>query len=624
MLDAVDDSLLVSCHNLQIPASPLLPPIDASPDLNDDELEYFDSISDLDESAKLREVVTLLRRLKMTSTGFLTNLLQSSEPDLIRYSNQFYAERSKRLFELLDLVWSHKKGQIRLTKWMMQGPARKVVCDDIAAGMESAKKGMIMGSGEVSLDYLETWSMNDIVDEFKAPESWNQVLDVATKGPTADKNKKKSTMLVRPKPITAAVLHIRSHNAQRLQLGLGLFTWATIASQHLLEVLNRCNLTPSYTTTLKVMKDIGVDSVLSAREMVSTKPHVYTYDNYNVSHSTHVKQHPGGPTKVQSSTFPVVYELYNGRFEDMVLQPILSNLSQSTPLTLTDISPTNDQISSYHFQARIHVIRALTTHQEGFESLKDDPLLQHKPRRPLPADHHTKYYPLRISQIEEASTKGNLMRARRGDINPYEQRQTFQLGMGPCHLILNLIWGINKKYAGSIRQIGSLKYYFSLLDKVRLGNEKPDYHALLATMQQILDGLLLHMWHLECGHSSLNKFTKSKPTADELHRSACRILKVYATPIDEPMISRRRRKRQLPNKGHHDVLNQNIRLLTRELLYVVEIIRAVSDGDFGGVEDTYPDQWGRGRSFNHSNEVLHWIHNVKKVWTPRFRFVLWS
>ncbi|KAJ7574170.1 hypothetical protein C8J56DRAFT_803389 [Mycena floridula] len=613
MLDAVDDSLLVSCHNLQIPASPLLPPIDASLGLNDDELEDFDSISDLDESARLREVVTLLRRLKMTPTGFLTNLLQSSEPDLIRYSNQFYAERSKRLFEFLDLVWSHKKGQIRLTKWMMQGPARKVVYDDIAAGMESAKKGMIMGSGEVSLDYLETWSVNDIVDEVKAPESWNQVLDVATKGPTADKNKKKSTMLV--------ILHIRSHNAQRLQLGLGLFAWATGASRHLLEVLNRCNLTPSYTTTLK--KDIGVDSILSARKMVSTKPHVYTYDNYNASHSTHVEQRPGGPTKVQSGTFPVVYELYNGRFEDMVLQPILSNLSQSTPLTLTDISPTNDQISSYHFQARIHVIRALTTHQEGFESLKDDQLLQHKPRRPLPADHHTKYYPLRISQIEEASTKGNLMRARRGDINPYERRQTFQLGMGPFHLILNLIWGINKKYAGSIRQIGSLKYYFSLLDKVRLGNEKPDYHALLATMQQILDGLLLHAWHLECGHSSLDKFAKSKPTADELHRTACRILK--SSDESDPEID----STDMPSvpTSEDDVLNQNIRLLTRELLYVVEIVRAVSDGDFGRVEDTYPDLAclfrGTG-SFNYSNEVLHWIHNVKKVWTPRFRFVLWS
>ncbi|KAJ7576551.1 hypothetical protein C8J56DRAFT_799843, partial [Mycena floridula] len=53
----------------------------------------------------------------------------------------------------------------------------------------------------------------------------------------------------------------------------------------------------------------------------------------------------------------------------------------------------------------------------------------------------------------------------------------------------------------------------------------------------------------------------------------------------------------------------------------------VSDGDFGRVEDTYPDLAcllrGTG-SFNYSNEVLHWIHNVKKVWTPRFRFVLWS
>lgn len=33
----------------------------------------------------------------------------------------------------------------------------------------------------------------------------------------------------------------------------------------------------------------------------------------------------------------------------------------------------------------------------------------HTPHRPLPAGHKTKFYPLKVTTIEEASIKGNLL-----------------------------------------------------------------------------------------------------------------------------------------------------------------------------------------------------------------------
>lgn len=70
-----------------------------------------------------------------------------------------------------------------------------------------------------------------------------------------------------------------------------------------------------------------------------------------------------------------------------------------------------------------------------------------------------------------------------------------------------------------------------------------------------------------------------------------------------------------------DIAHQNIRLLTRDLLYVVELTLAISDGDFGRVEDLLPTlaKIFRGAgSNNYCTEILHFLANIKHVWTPGF------
>lgn len=183
-------------------------------------------------------------------------------------------------------------------------------------------------------------------------------------------------------------------------------------------------------------------------------------------------------------------------------------------------------------------------------------------------------------------------RIRWGDINAWERCDVFAffLGLGLFHLVMNLISMINIKYAGSSRQIGSLAYWFIELEKVRLLSKKPDFHALLATLQQVLDGVLLYAWKLECGHSSFGQFHASNPFPQDLLDIAGRILDKYAMPALESVEtdSNNGSESDDSSEPEPDILNQNICLLARDLIFVVELVRAISDGDFGRIEDIYP------------------------------------
>jgi hypothetical protein len=57
---------------------------------------------------------------------------------------------------------------------------------------------------------------------------------------------------------------------------------------------------------------------------------------------------------------------------------------------------------------------------------------------------------------------------------------------------------------------------------------------------------------------------------------------------------------------------------------VTELVNAVSDGDFGQIEDILPDLacifQGAG-SNNYSTKILHFLLNIKKVWTWEFAWV---
>lgn len=67
-----------------------------------------------------------------------------------------------------------------------------------------------------------------------------------------------------------------------------------------------------------------------------------------------------------------------------------------------------------------------------------------------------------------------------------------------------------------------------------------------------------------------------------------------------------------------DTVRENTRRLIHDLMYVCQVTRAISEADFGRVEDTLTTlgMMFRGAgSKNYSTEIMHFTHNMKKVWT---------
>ena len=149
---------------------------------------------------------------------------------------------------------------------------------------------------------------------------------------------------------------------------------------------------------------------------------------------------------------------------------------------------------------------------------------------------------------------------------------------------------------------------------------------------QILNGLLLNAWRTEYG--LLEDYAKSKPGPDKILQNAHVILNKYATPECKQMFTKPPKEQRDTNvtsnpvptsspnpSSKPDTVHANTILLIRDLLYVTELINAISAGDFGRVEDVLPDLactfHGAG-SNNYSMEILHLLFNIKEVWTPEF------
>ncbi|KAG2349494.1 hypothetical protein BDR05DRAFT_853803, partial [Suillus weaverae] len=70
-----------------------------------------------------------------------------------------------------------------------------------------------------------------------------------------------------------------------------------------------------------------------------------------------------------------------------------------------------------------------------------------------------------------------------------------------------------------------------------------------------------------------------------------------------------------------DTAHHNLQLLTCDLLYILELTSAISHGDWGRIEDILRNLamiFHRARSNNYCSEILHFLFNLKKVWTPEF------
>jgi hypothetical protein len=424
---------------------------------------------------------------------------------------------------------------------------------------------------------------------------------------------------------------------------------STGASRNLMNVLQRCGLTTSFSSIATTVSALAGFSVQQAAK-ISQGPHAFAYDNMNMKSSIFVEQRPDAMSKgkVQSGTFPVIYELPHARLDDMRLAPMMENLKKSKPLKMRDLRPSLEASASYFSQTTVNFSKILLKYVPELSDLSSDPLFQNKPRRQLPPGEKTRCYPICASTIEEASITGNLhvhdevyirqlkrdpkelndyaipclndqlsnsrirsaQALRAKDFSAWERREIFMLAFGTFHLLMNLIWALLNVHRGTISEHGSLAYYFNILEKAHLASEKPDFHTL----------------------------TSTNPEPKDIISIAQRIIKEYATPTsdipksDAPKNARKSKKSKTSTNSDSedetehttdpvDSVYENTVLLTRDLLYVIELTDSIATGDFGSIEDILPDIAcifrGAG-SNNYSTEILHLIFNIKEVWTPEF------
>ncbi|EPQ53880.1 hypothetical protein GLOTRDRAFT_43985, partial [Gloeophyllum trabeum ATCC 11539] len=70
-----------------------------------------------------------------------------------------------------------------------------------------------------------------------------------------------------------------------------------------------------------------------------------------------------------------------------------------------------------------------------------------------------------------------------------------------------------------------------------------------------------------------------------------------------------------------DIIRENTRLLFRDLLLVLELDTSTSAGDWGRIEDvlgTFACAFRGAGSNKYANEILHFLHGLKVIWTPQF------
>ncbi len=73
---------------------------------------------------------------------------------------------------------------------------------------------------------------------------------------------------------------------------------------------------------MKIVQQLGDQSVELAQESSHKKPGMLNYNNLNMETSIHVEQCEDGPAKVTSGTFTMWIELVNAKFEDLHIEPV--------------------------------------------------------------------------------------------------------------------------------------------------------------------------------------------------------------------------------------------------------------------------------------------------------------
>ncbi|KAG0692099.1 hypothetical protein DFH29DRAFT_818237 [Suillus ampliporus] len=221
-----------------------------------------------------------------------------------------------------------------------------------------------------------------------------------------------------------------------------------------------------------------------------------------------------------------------------------------------------------------------------------------------------------IPCINDQSTNSRVCGAQllcSDNIRSINHMENFQLAPSFFHVQLNLIWAILHVHCGSIEDTGGMQYYISLLGRVRLGAEHPDYRTLVSFTMQVLVGNTLLYWET-VSKTCLTALAEAKPTFREMKSLTTNIYHTYVSSSAPHQISG-------VDSESEDSILCNIILLNHDLLIFYKLDLTISSGDFGRVEiflSTLIMIFAGAGCKNYTMELLHFIQNLKKNWTSEF------
>ncbi|RDB22299.1 hypothetical protein Hypma_010669 [Hypsizygus marmoreus] len=600
---------------------------------------------------KLLAIIDILKELRMSPMDLVLEAL-GGNPAFKANRDGFY--KGQGFEKLMNVMEAEPTGKKKIQTWMRPRAINTVV-DEVNREMEALNEDALMYVKQITPEYLTGFHLQtNITDILTEKSPWLQrILLAAAQTPRAARENVKKDPIPGCSMIHAQLSNMRSQNNNFFAIPTGFFFYSCGMSRKAIDMLSRIGLCPSYQTIHKSHLILADGQVRNA-QLVARGPHMSSWDNIHVSYSTHVEQRPLGPPKVLTGTASLIYCLRAATMEALQLKPILARRATCDMITFKEdlrVKMSHARDINQHFA--IDVVAILTNNQAGFDYLDDAPELVHRSYFPYPAGYKTRECVLRTSTIDEGSVDGTikvhenifidqlqfgeydldnqaipsfndqktnaLIRAaqllRAQDLSSLLRLNNYQLGVGWFHAQLNLIWSILRIHRGTASDIGSLQYYISLLGKVRLGTEHPDYETLVSLARQVLHGHMLHYWEVETG-MSLAKFAVTKPTATRLLEIANTILEKYASSA-----SALRFTAETPS----DKMFANTVLLNRDLLIFFELDFSISSGDFGRVEillTTLTMMFTGAGCKNYSSEMLHFIQNLKKVWTPDFADIM--
>ncbi|KAJ3512134.1 hypothetical protein NMY22_g15422 [Coprinellus aureogranulatus] len=644
-----------------------------------------------------RRISEILRELRddyrTGPVGLVSRVFDENNPTFSRHRTEYFKDSSNSISSLLDTLTGSKEGRQKLRQWLESPKGTAVVHDIVSDEMDAVTRAEKLGGlHDITPDFIKTWDVEG--HEHRAPF----MVSILTVAAQTERAKKENTLKL-PHAVVRVIMKQLAYQCSGNSLGFpatfGLFLWACGAPKQVIDAAHHCCLSIDYTAIQTLISNLGDEGLQLAIKAVRLM-HAIGYDNMNLSTSVYVEQRGlGTPAKVTSGTWGIIYPLPDANPEHMKLAPIMARFLSLGSEALSfeqDIRPTPELLERVNKALCLRIIQPLIRHINGFKTkaytgnkaLTSNPirLTAQKPRS-------TVQLPLRVTTVEEALTVGNSLfhdvayvhqlkidpvqfgeyaiptyndqltnsricsvkLDRANDLNPWERRDPFQPMMGLFHLCINFALALLHVHRGALNQIGSLTFFFQVLNKTRLGGEKPDYHTLISALSQITDGSILSIWkHLCVGppgaaadtsHTSssepgsqansreatqsdetpvkkpitnLEEYAAALPTAEELFAKANTILQDFITPLqpslqsqlekvkvdlDEegaPVMSKAAaKKKYLPLDSlmdeldpADDIANQNWRGCLRDLLVLDELLAAVAAGDIGRVEDLYP------------------------------------